>query len=312
MARKPGASDVSEAFDMFLDTISNAFGGIIFISLLVCILLQISGKEQTVSVDDPVKQAILKNMLKNLEGEINDLLALRKTLDERLKDLPAADPELVAKYLRLSGEEQKLLEAYQAATAKLAKAKIELEELLKVIRSLIQKRDEKKGEQLALREKLKEFDRTGVTLRKPRFHTTEKVQIPLLISGGRAVFVYKHDERGTPVEFNEEDVIVTKDGAGNVVSLKARPGRGVALPASGDLPGDLVEALKKFTNNPTAQNRKAERECHYFMVAVWANSFPQCEVLRDYLIKNNYDYGLLMLKENDAVATGPGGAGGVQ
>ncbi len=43
MRRRLGRKTEQSSFDLFLDTICNAFGGIMFIAILVSILLQMKG-----------------------------------------------------------------------------------------------------------------------------------------------------------------------------------------------------------------------------------------------------------------------------
>ena len=68
MARRGDSMNVNEALELFLDTMSNTFGGVVFISLLVCMLIQTRGVEQ-----NPVEPVRLQRDLQKLETEIQGL-----------------------------------------------------------------------------------------------------------------------------------------------------------------------------------------------------------------------------------------------
>ena len=62
MRKDRAGTNVEQALELFLDTISNAFGGIIFVALLVCVLLRFAGAPVRQSVDTKALQEQLRSL----------------------------------------------------------------------------------------------------------------------------------------------------------------------------------------------------------------------------------------------------------
>ena len=78
----------SSSLDLFLDTICNAFGGIMFLSILISVLLQFRGKESAVEVDQPTisesESAQIEDRLVKLQSERMELVATIAALENSM------------------------------------------------------------------------------------------------------------------------------------------------------------------------------------------------------------------------------------
>lgn len=316
--RRPGVGASGDALELFLDTICNAFGGIIFISLLVCVMLQLSGKFSVAAEEDPVEQARLQEELKALQKESDTVLAVLETQRKQQAALKTkVDPERYRKYLKLIEKERELRGENLELSKELASLRIDLAAQRKAHWRLTEDRNELVDEREELRKKLEELKkRRGVTLSVPTKGETKKNQVPLLITGGHLTFVQEYDASGKAIANNTEDVTITRTPP----TVRPKAGRGIVIEVDGgasatreqrneaveSLGRKLAASFAKFTNKPTATNGKKEEDCHYFVIAVWPDSHLQFEVLRDLLIRRGFDYSLLLMKAGEAVSAGGG------
>ena len=304
MARKKTGGIASDAFGLFLDTICNAFGGIIFISLLVCIMLQLSAK----AVVAPARpDEDLRTELARLTEEIGDLQlrirAQRRNIESMKATLP--DREVVDRYTRLADEDRRL----EVENRRLRDRLRRIEAEVTAAKDRLERLKRANTEQAKEHERLKEAVRRvraeqGATLRLPRFHRTEKQQVAVLISGGRLAFAQRYDAGGRPGAVNAADVQPLRDAGGKLRGMRPRPGRGVAVSTPEDLRARLGPQFARFT--PAPAGGRQQKDCHYFNVVVWPDSFRQFEILRDWLIEKGFGYGLVLVEAGKEVPIGPG------
>ena len=299
----------NDAFGLFLDTICNAFGGILFISLLVCIMLQLSGKCLADPKIDEVRQARLKGELSGLDDEITRLMdQLAGQLGQLEMIESAADSQLLKKYKLLKNEELRQAGIYQKRTAGNDTVLIDLAEINKRLGCSRKQLDELAEKYSALEKKFKPVKarRAQVVDRGGVARMSGKTQIPVLVSGGRLIFVYKYDSRGKPISKNEDECEFVRKLVGGKTKIEIRPkdGCGIAVDSHETVAKILADRLAKFTAAPTEQNNKKENQCHNFMLAVWPDSYKQARIFRDILISNGFDYGLILLKKDQPIGTG--------
>jgi len=77
----------SSSLDLFLDTICNAFGGIMFLSILISVLLQFRGNDSAVQLDQPTiseaESQLTEDRLAKLQSERLELVATIASLKKR-------------------------------------------------------------------------------------------------------------------------------------------------------------------------------------------------------------------------------------
>ncbi len=300
MARRKGGGDVSEAFDLFLDTISNAFGGVIFISLLACVLLQLSRPAPTIPEPASEDSSDGRGALVVIQEEIEALRKVKVSLVKQIEALGAgSDPELVRKFLEFAAQERQERDRTAAFAAEarrvdgeknaLAQAKAALEsriaDLTKTVAGL--------EASLAAVAPAQEH-----RLRVPAHRKTTKTQVAVLLKNGRLVFRALYDGRGGELGPNDAEVAegsVTPEQAtsGAVASLVPRPGAGFAVDGSDRFRSELRRRLKEFDPGAT-----------YVVAAVWPETFEGFELLRNELIDLGFGYNLVLLNPEEPVLVG--------
>lgn len=291
MARKSFGGDVSEAFDMFLDTICNAFGGIVFISLLVCVMLQLT---QSISKQpDPNVMKDLEDQGKSIQVEIDLLLKVKDEQIRQIRSLGSiVDPELLKKYLELIQKEKNLQVAYNDLIAAINAMRLGTDDLRRKLLDLEAQRNE-------LIDKLEQLKKKGVPAEgaPPVAKLSRKRSVAVFISGGRMSFCHKFNDKSEPVAENDDDVAVTKNETGKFLSPK--PGRGIAIDGSPDSLKKIAAALSGFS--PTPKPGQNETDAHCVAMVVWPDSYSQCAVVRDWLISRKFEYGLILMREGQEV-----------
>jgi hypothetical protein len=286
MSKRSSSVSASEALELFLDTISNAFGGIVFISLLVCILLQFSGTAATVQQVDQPAMARLEKTLRDLRDEIARLLAIAGTLDARVAAAKArgGDDAVRVKFADLKVQEEKGEKAGKGLTDQ----KRGLEGEIAVLEPKVPKTSSPAQPQAV----------TEIRIIGGR--ETQKKQVAVLLSGGRMVYAFKYDAQGNAVAENDDDIDIRQDDRGK--SFLAKPGRGFLIADAATLERELRARLAPFAARPGAG--KTDEDCYHVMIAVWPDSYRECEMLRDAVIKMNFDYGLLLMETGEPIRTG--------
>ncbi len=83
MARRRSLMSDTSSLELLLDTICNTFGGIVFVSLLVVILVNMSSRETADTPPEPVTQAEMLKKQTELESLRQDLKELQTTLNQQ-------------------------------------------------------------------------------------------------------------------------------------------------------------------------------------------------------------------------------------
>jgi hypothetical protein len=301
MPRKDDYStSIDAAFNLFMDTIANAFGGIVLIAMAVCILIQLSGDE---SMDRETKsKQSLEISLQRLQHENQNIQELCTALNLELNDESAADPTTSEKARALMLRQEEANEAKARDTAKLAVIEKELIELQKKTSG------QSKASAFATQYlKLKhEFD----DLVKERYRktsstavSTSKEQVPILITGGKMVMLLSYDEktgRSNGLNTREVEEVINEKGKRY---FKPKAGRGVKVEDTPEFKAKLTEMFSKF--NPTKK---------YLGFCVWPDSYKEYSILRQKAVDAKLGFYLVLMQKDAAVsAAGPAeemGSGG--
>jgi len=301
MARRSRGADASDAFELFLDTISNTFGGVLFIALLVCILLNMSGaaSESPDPQEDRIKAAHLESKLRGLLERIAHLKEEHEEQKEKIESLlgSQADKGLLVEFSKLSAAEQNELAELARKTddvRRLNNEVVSLRQLLQLLRQQQAKIDREL--RLAGAELQNRTPQQAQRIRLPRFKETNKDQVAIFLSGGRMFMAFHYNGRGKRLSLNKSGVELDAGGK----SVRPKPGAGWLIKDR--------EALAKHLKVFLAQFRE---KSHYFALVVWPDSHAECDMLRDELIRMGFGYNLLLIKEGSPVYIG-GATGGTQ
>jgi hypothetical protein len=296
--------DRTSSFDLFLDTICNTFGGIVFLAILLAIMIQsravVRTEEQIDQQPSPEQVRMLITKLEKLAGE-------RETLEHSLENLPATraddeDEEYFELAEQVAQTEQRLKESLSIQT----KASQKLAEKLEL--NAIQA-----AENDAVPAQLKEAERELAqvkagfqrlasskqqTLRLPTVKN-KTTSSALLLVKNHSLFLAR-----TPSlfgqGFNETQVTTSTLFAGQI-RIEPRDGAGWLLGST--------KARAEFANVV----QQARQNGYTLTIAVWPESYGDFATLREAMIAAGVNYQLWPQAEGEALIISFGaGASSVQ
>lgn len=319
--RKKSFGESSGSLDLFLDALCNAFGGIIFIALLVCVLLQMTGRTVEVTGITVLQNATEKNTLTSILADVDRLKKICENQKDTIKNAIPVDPRLYNQYVKLIGELDTIKIDIEKTNKKLDEIPVRQGEVNKGLAVATKSKGKLEGDLRKLEAELDKLKKRRKDGPGPEERETEKKQIAILLSGGRLRFLHRYSSKGKPLGPNMAEVKIKR--VGNNMGVFPKPMRGMVIdPGSGTdgtpeahqklldkFDAQFAASLAKFTNAPSAG--KPESQCHYFMIAVWPDSYAEFELLRDLLVKKGFKYGLIIMEKNKPVMIG-GGKGKTQ
>ena len=289
MSRRRRHVDTPEAaLDLFLDTITNAFGGVLFIALLVVILLNLTGAahQPTPSqAPDPIGHEARLSIAQDDARALRTRLAFQTQELDRMRD--NTDETRQREHELLQREHDQLTRSIEKAQAAALAARADAREAART-RQAMERR---------LRELREEEASSGaggaLRLRLPRFRRTDKVEVPVVLAGQRLALAARFD-LGRPVGADPAQVLV--DAAAEVVA--PRPGAGADLRDPITAAGAVDALVRPFAP-----------ETHFVTLAVWPDSYREAEMVRDRLIALGFEFNLVLPEAGAGVSVGKAQAG---
>jgi hypothetical protein len=303
MARKH--ESVEGSLDLLLDTITNTFGSVLFITMLVAILLRTAGIA-SVAQESPSKVDQAR-----AEARISELNAEVERLRLKLDSLPSADPALA----RVEAEITRLLEEMaqvlaedaavaaettvdQERAAELKRKIVEAREKLERLKPLAQeqadrrKRAEERAAELAKAaiELDKPVDPTRITqtARLPELEPTKKEQIGIYMRYGRVYVMHAWGPGGERLGPNTEHFVVTSRSDGRQ-SARARPDAGYIADGS-----TVTKTLRNILRHHPA-------EAWVVALGVHEDSFSQFQAVKAALVELGYQYEPLIIRKESGL-----------
>ncbi len=285
------------SLELLLDTICNTFGGVLFISLLVVILLNMTSRK--VSVSSPPTEDAQAEMARS-QSELAEtqyqLSAWRTRVEQQEKTEKAvANPELeeMLKQLHSARAERANLDSdctshldqvgtLQTDVNKIAAQLARQAEAMNQARRALAAADERLKREVASRTR---------ELETPVESETKKLEVPFLLRNGRLCACLKKDGAGNLVP-NEAECVLAKDADGRS-RIEPKPGAGLVVDPTGDADGRIAGRLKQFDSTS-----------HYLAIFVWPDSFDQFATVRDVAINHGFQYRLVPFPEGEKIFTG--------
>ena len=300
MSRRRRSSINSSSLDLFLDTICNAFGGIMFLSILIAVLAQMQDSRQS---SKPSNENITQSeaeefsrKLKELQSDRRRIVATIDSLEQlgigedqseviELKeqirqanlrlDQAVADQSLVS--LKLSEVQVEVTNRKQESA--------ELEE--KLVAAQAAYLDKAKAVDDALDSRVQKTE-------LPSVRATNKGNLLLAMRYGKLYLI----SDPTSGDYYTPHAIITKTGS----STKVKPRKEAGWDLS--VTGDVSELEAVLANEPP--------NATFLSVAVWPDSFREFASLKENCLRLGYDYQLLPLDEVESISIGSGGSASVQ
>jgi hypothetical protein len=310
MSRRRGSDDGTGSLDLFLDTICNAFGGIIFVSLLVCVMLQLSGRAtpQTQTGDPEATMKAIRKWEALIEGQ-RETLAIQEIeiaglqIDPRFEELLKLYKKLLKNLKDLKETKAKQMKAIKdvlAETDDLNKKFLKKQETLREI----------KDEIAAGRKEIDKIrNRSPHVLSVPTGRKNSQKQIAVFLSGGRLCFVRSTGANGQLdiTKINEKEIDFTKIGQG-----VPKPNKGLKVPQSDAKMTSKQKAERIRTLRAkltpillSVPSQGPEKESYMITICVWPDSFWEFMILRATLTEMKYRYKIIFIMEGGKVFFGP-------
>jgi len=267
----------TDSFDLFLDTICNTFGGIIFLAILVAILIQTRSvlhqpeqKDQTTHTRQEVRE--LQTRLTAAQSSVERLTSALESMPEinpnddfrefaKTKNEIAEIDQNIQKMMSESKTKSKELEAIIAANEKLAEDNEKVPERLKSLTELVNNEESAVSELINTRQ---------TTLKLPREKASSARSTLALLNGDLLYIAGEFD--GIRDEFDGPHVETIKTVGGFRV-----------LPLTGQGVGTGNSQTASFLS-------KTVRQGQIVTLAVWPDSFGLFAELKPKLIESGLRY----------------------
>ena len=271
--------DATSGLDLFLDAICNTFGGIVFISMLVVVLINatnVSSVEDPTATPppDPTRNEELRREQAALDRQIRRL--------EETAEIVRDSADLTRSLGRIKEERNitgRLRSELDDVTQRLAETNAETDRITEERRRKSETRTAKRKELDILKTRLaQEIAARTKRLAIPFEKATSLTEKPFFLKDGRFA------------ELSPETIERVPGG------LRPKSGAGTAVSQS--TPPAVVE--KVFSAH--------DPKSHYIAVALWEDSFDRWPVVQRALRRKGFSYRLLLLSKDEVVRTG--GTGG--
>lgn len=268
--------DGSGSLDLLLDTICNTFGGILFISLLVVIMLNTS-RPQT--LPSPRQTAEMREASKQREALVRELEQLRQAVATTEDSAPLVAPELIElarEYQRQRSERSGLVVAQSHVTGEITDAQTQLNNIATNQAALEEELRDIKEQVAAAEQRLSEtVDEMSRSADIPKESDTQLSGVIYFLVQGRLFgpleSIASYDHADFVVEHHPPlDVVVDiRPGAGDVID----PEDSKSVPA---------EAFASLSSSRT-----------FVRVYVWSDSYQHFDSVRRYLVSAGFKYELI-------------------
>lgn len=274
------------SLELLLDTISNAFGGILFIAILVSILIRLTSP----SPDDDQVAEPAHDALVVLETELQDALArldiLSQASEEKSRTAGKLEEKGVQQILQdvqeLRNEELDQQKAVAHQIKEIASSQRKLEDTLREsatlstalaqVRNDVANRKDSLEEELAKRSKASKLPTPSLAITR---------EFVLVVRYGRIFQPYRYEDSSRSRKLNLEDFVVIKD-PGDHLTVTPRVGRGLPISDDEVFVRNLAEVMQS----------KSPRDWH-IALGVWDDSFGEFLSLKAAIVKLGYKYRII-------------------
>lgn len=298
--------NTSSSLDLFLDTICNAFGGIMFLSILISLLLQMRSDESG-SETTPMLTAEefhdLQTEIERLSGENDRMVQSIQLLHDSLNSTSPENHDQTRLKLQIDKERKEIsdnMKARDTLTKQLG--------ALTASNLTMEKQLREAGEEMTRLEA--KLERSSLDLEKavatrtrstelPKTKSTSKANVLLGLRYGKLYLISNlRSGKFSADRWNKDHVLDTSFLG--VTRIRMRQDAGLPV------------EHESFAANASVLLRNVSAEDYFMSIAVWPDSYEQFETVKQYMIARGFEYDLLPLGDVDAVSIASGGAATVQ
>ncbi|MCA9139518.1 MAG: hypothetical protein KDB00_22245 [Planctomycetales bacterium] len=278
MSRKRSENDDQDSLELLLDTVSNVFGGVMFLTLLAALLIISRGTAPTEPVIEAVPDATVDSTAL-VDAKIRQVQAAIKA-QQRTRQQLDQDGTLKAQTDRLRSLDQTLsLARRHASRTESSKAKE-----LKALQDQLAKESENESQIDQIKREVSERMKRVNAIRSDTERTVEFRPLNLSMTD-EAVIILRYGrwymlENGPGEGINRNDFFVLKkSGVMTRVTPKPHCGTEVNRQTLGELTSQL--------------NRKYATGQFHVLIAVWDDSFYEFNAVKDAVKAAGYNYRTL-------------------
>ena len=288
-------SSQDSSLELLLDTICNTFGGVLFISLLVVILLNMSSKEAALEPVGETSETELVELQQELTETNREMNQLHRALQTQQRtESQILDPELEELVRDLRANQQSRDAAVDTKNTHLGQtgqSQIEINKIARQLRELDDAMSRAEGSLAAAkRQREKEVEDRTRNSELPTPSKTDKVRVPVFLRAGRLCFYAKCNPAGDLVPNPGEIKEIHEDGA---VFIEPKPDTGIQVSLTGDNDSAIEDRLAKF-----------DKDRYYLSIFVWPDSFEHFSMVRNIVLHKGFNYGLNPFPEDGRVRVG--------
>lgn len=288
------------SFDLFLDTVCNAFGGIVFLAILMALMVQTRSVVKT--TESLAEQAPTPDEIREWISQLDTLSAQHAALAETLANTPEGGvaPE-EEEYRELMEASQQTEKELADATQKHAKATRELAEKLAENATLAAENAKIPADLIAANQSVGDkkteyqaaLDSKQETLRLPKSKQSDAASLLVLFKSGVVYLAKRPSLYGKG--FNA-DHVTTKSKTDGGTEVRPVPGAGwVLASAAGEV------AVKTMIDDAAADG-------FIITLAIWPECYEDFTSLREQMVSTGVPYQL-WLQDDEEVLTVYSGTG---
>ena len=292
------------SLDLFLDTICNAFGGIMFISILISILIQMRGDQsESTSTKDGIGEREARELQRTIEELQQKVTGLQQTVTDRERLLfneeSAEANALLDKKEQLMKDLEVLRQSQQTLLGATATKSQEIQKVQEDLRDLAEKiRDVR----LAVSERSKELgdslDAVETTTTLPKVSSTTKGNLMFAMRYGKLYLITDPDVLSSDATY---DAHVTALDLGLVgIQVRLKPGAGWDLNSKSD--------MQVFRDVCSTHPKSST----FFSVVVYSDSHAEFGEWKEKLVSLGYDYDLVPVDNPESLMIVSSGSATVQ
>jgi len=273
------------SLELLLDTICNTFGGIVFISMLVVVLLNMSG--ESASSQPPTDESALE--LQQLTAELEATQDRLRTMQQLTQQREETIQKLVSNEQRILA--RKIVEAEHLRTARVEETAGVINETAdrqKSVNTIAQSLESQKNELADRKKELEELGRRlqdqAVAMQKEVASRSQDVTPPklevlsnhrsisLILKGGRLTTLVQISANGVETP-NLDELLVTEEGGAEYV--EARSGSGVEVALDKSTKDQIQSVLRQY-----------HPDKHVLKIWIWPDSFAHYQIIQEVLVQS--------------------------
>lgn len=271
-------ADIS-SFELFLDTICNTFGGIVFLAILLALTIQTRSVVRTPQSADeqPPTEEEIRQLIAQLDSATNSHAVLAETL-RQTPDMGVASAD--EGYRQLMDELNRKNDAVAERTKQNAEVTRQLAEMFAENTALDTQNAQLREDLAELQQEISQLESDFVsateakqeTLRLPRVSTSHGSNFIVLLKGSRAYLAFR------PVGGFNGDHVTTRDGPGSAIRISPKSGAGWDLTSR-----EGHQRLGQLMDEISGRNA-------IMTLAVWPDTYEKFSQVKDQLIEQSIPY----------------------